>query len=519
MIKFNENMVNDNVITKSSITSNYNMGVLLQSNRGFCNYIIDDFQSLGNYTNDNFIYWNICKDFLNISNNLKVVRPINVDVIANCMLKYNGNFITKSYLKNCYNPTVASNTLSSYIHTDKIHIIAKDVRNYEEDNNLICICSDNNNYTTSIVSNSNDILDNSLILNGVVKSFKDIININVDFTDSLIILILKLNSSGKYYIAEKFIASYDSTKNNFIDKLESKLVYFKSGSSINKVNTTSYQANDIGFENHDELTVSTINYTVDTNNLKTALTILDNDSSISSILSFEKDGDLNFVNDNISNNKNVIVGCYDYKRYIENTFANILSDYTQNTYYTQQNNNIIILNMKRIKDNDNNYKWASVVGDVIGWFYSTNFLEPLTFDKDFGDLKLLFNLSFEAFDYLKNNNINTMFKKDNKTHLYGNSIVSNKSSLKIINNNIIFSLIEKEINTLKDSYNLKSRNLQKSINEIYSELETILKKYNKLLNGNSIQYSIENNTVKFTILLIFKSLIDTFLVEIDLVIK
>jgi hypothetical protein len=503
----------NNINKTDEINFDLYCGAIVNSETGYCNYPLNDLSSLGEPTLDNYQKWYIANDFLTYSQNLKVIRPINSANIENCSLTYdNTNLAVKSGIKLCFNPIVAKNTLDVMTLNEKLLIISKDVRSYDEDYNIaVSICSSSVNYLKPIFNDVDlSLFGDSLIeYNGDLKTYMDLTNGSTDFDNNEFVIIIIEIVNGKYELNESATLSYLN------DNKDLELIYLKTGNSNHKVETFNSLIHQNLFLN----TVSSIDFTLTHTNYEEAINVLENDDKVKAIISY----DINSVG-SITNKVN-FVGLFEVSRYIQedNIGNKVLEDFRLNSTYftTHKNGTVIIANMYKKWDNYNcMYIWLPFNGIYAGLYFSKELKLPINTNDFVTHSKLLFKTTEANRKSLISNNINIVVNRRGANYVYGNLIFNDKLVIKNVYNHFIIEELKHRFLVVKNKYVLiNNREVNIIREEIYNEIEIILKKYYNFISNYGLNYVINENVINFYITVFLHNTVDNFIVDIDFKIK
>jgi len=532
ILNFNEvlNYVNSNSKNIDDDNSNFDLycGAIILNDYYYRDYPIvnEKIEKVITPTKNNIQEFYQIQDFQKIAGNkIKYIIPRN-SLLENSAIVIKNNIVdnTKSYA-NFYNPIIAYDTLKDMIITDDICIVAKNPKEYtNEDNLFISICSSNLN---NKFCNNMDIenFDSSLVNGNQLKTWKELFipNYSANLTYDILVLVLYKDNNGKFKIKEQFKIDKRLTE------YESSYIYVK----LNKYTTDLSNTNI----NNNRFTNTTINSklynSVNESDIIRAINILEDDNSVISLMSFEYDNKIDLVN--FISNKIVFNSLYDAKRYINDDNNSIL-DNIKNDFLIEDDNEYFSLCLSRkdcintlnmyLKKCEyiNSYIYVNCNGINAGLVFKNNLINLIDYDSfkvNDKDLKLLFYPTESQRVYLYENNCNTMFRKNKTIYINTNKITNEKISQIIINQNIICKIIVKMLADVKDKYKLTEKNFYITIKRIYSDIENIFKLFYKQITATTLQMlRTENNgeiTNNLLITIYFNDFIEEF--EVNLIVE
>jgi len=423
LITIYENIKNYPVVTIPENEIEWYCGAVINSVDGFGNYIItDNIEDFTLPTNDNFQEWYQIKDFQDITDKIKYIRPVKA-TLENTALIFNGTAIpTQTKYSGFYNPTVAETTLSTLTFTGDMLAIAKNPKSYADLDFSILVCFNPSNYTSEIcVYDSIDDFDSDTLTNDglTLKTWKQLFP-NQNMNNYFLILILEKSTDDVYVIKEKLILSKTT---NIIENIDdSEYIYLKI-KSTNSVDTTNINISNLKFADF----VQTIDFTNTATEITNAIEILKADGEVKGFLSIEFDNEINIVGESITEDDTYFnfVSLYDLSRYKADPYNTIVADFItmENGYFTQNKNNTIVNpNMYQKYDiyNKKN-RFITVNGIYAGLLFKYGLIKVIDFTTyNATGMKLLWYPSNEQRNDLKDYQINTFFKKKEIVYIYGN---------------------------------------------------------------------------------------------------
>jgi len=488
-------------------------GFILNSETGYCNYPLNDLSTLGDPALDNYQKWYVAYDFLKYSQNLKIIRPINIANIENCSLTYdNTSLAIRSGIKQCFNPVIAKTTLDTLTVTEKIKVIARDVRSFDEDYNIaVSICSSSANYNKSIFTDVDlSIFGKSLIdYDGNLKTYLDLTDGTPDFDNNEFVIIVIEIVNGLYELNESATLSYTDENKDL------ELIYVKTGDSLTKVETFESELDDNIFVD----TVGSSDFTLVQADYESAINILENDDTVISILSFDFEDSLNLVG-SISN-KAIFVSPTDVSRYIQETDigGKLLEDFKVNSSYytTHKDGTVIIANMYRDWDKYNyRYSWFPMNGIYAGLYFAKELKLPIDLDDYVTQSKLLFKPTEAQRKSLISNNINTVINRNGKNLVYGNKIFHSKLVIKDVYNHFIVEELKHRFLEIKNNYlTINSREINIVREMVYNDIELVLKRYYGSISNYGLNYVTNGGIINFYITVFLQNAVDNFVVDVD----
>jgi len=507
-------------------------GAICNSETGYCNYILDNLDTLDLPTDNNYQKWFMIDDFLNFSDRIKIVRPINTTLIANADLKYAGLTATptKEAIKDCYNPTIAETTIDLLSYSGRFTIISKNVQKYglttESENIAVSVCSTQGNYDDSIFADTDlTIFDTSLLDNeGNLKSYRNLTSGIPNFSiDEFCLIVLKKDKNKKWKFQNSYILSYDTDSQYFADDWELDFIYLKLGDSTKKVDTSTHDLSDNSFENYNSTGISTNDYTLVENDYINALNVLKADSTIKGILSFEFDDNVDlvgevFTDDNVFN----FVGPYDVTRFISTDISTkMIDDFKEangNNYFTNHRNNVsIITNMYKKYDVYNcKNRWLPFLGIYGGLVFQKKLKKPIDLDDVIGNYKLLFKPTESDRKYFAEKKLNLIIDRKGISKIYGNKIIHDKLIIKNLFNSAIIEELRYKLLEIQSTYSIiHSRELNNKRETIINEIQDVLKSLREYTYSDSINFVYDTGVLKFWVTVWLKSLVENFDIEIN----
>ena len=529
ILNFNEVLNYSNGSSKKIDDSNYfdlYCGAIILNDYYYRDYPIvnEKIEKIITPTKNNIQEFYQIQDFQKIAGNkIKYIIPRN-SLLENSAIVIKSNIVdnTKSYA-NFYNPSIAYDTLKDMIITDDICIVTKNPKEYtSEDNLFISICS---NSLNNKFCNNTDIenFDNSLVNGNQLKTWKDLFipNYSANLTYDILVLVL-YKVDNKFKIKEQF-------------KIDKRLTEYESNYIYVKLNNYTTDLSNTNINNN-RFTNTTINSklynNVNESDIIRAVNILENDSSVISLMSFEYDNKIDLVN--FISDKIVFNSLYDAKRYINDNnsiYDNIKNDFLVedgNEYFSlclSRNDCINTLNMYLKKcEYINSYIYVNCNGINAGLIFKDNLINLIDYDSfkaSDKDLKLLFYPTENQRVYIYDNNCNIMFRKNKTIYINTNKVTNEKLSQTIINQNIICKIIVKMLAEVKDKYKLTEKNFYITVKRIYSDIENIFKLFYKQITATTLQMIrnendgvISNNLI---ITIYFNDFIEEF--EVNLIVE
>jgi len=526
LIKFTENIIPSPIQIERTTTFDLFCGAIVSSNTGYCNYVLDDLYTL---TDNDYQNYYMCEDFLNYSNNLKIFRPINTTNIANTSITFDLTTINKLGDVNYYNPTKALETINNTTLTETLKLITKYVREFDDEYNItISICSSLSTFYSPIFSDGDlTVFDSSLLnIDGNLRSYNEIVSTIPDFANNDFIILILEKEDDVYKLSEQFTVNYDETDELFVESIlysNSNLLYGKRGTNLNKIETTTHTTTECKNENYVNLPVSSTDFTLVQADYEETLAIINSDTTIKGVISFEFNADPNLVANNVTN-ENIFnfVSLYDASKYINkaDVVSLIINDYNPNSAYfnTFRNNTILIGNMYRKYDETTaKHRYIPTSGILAGLVFEKELKEPIDLNDYISNDKLLFSPTDVERVNLLNNNINNIINYREQNYIFGNKCVNDKLSLTNIHNAGIINVLKYQIQEIATTYNnLKNKKIEKKEQRVYNDIEKVLKGLYKYISNNSIQVLYDNNTLTFVILVWLRDLIDSFEIEINI---